>query len=533
MSFDCILKNPVIGKHAPLRLGWSDEQLQPVVEHLQTTLDTSALTSKRLFALASVATSLVVEMMRSGGGLRYARGKDAYRIPKRYRCGDPLFTWHYLTHAMAVLERHALISHATGLWAKGGGGYQSVAWATEQLVDLLEPVVTVSALRAIPTQKETIVLRDGSDKSDIDYVDTVETMRMRMEVGVINGALAELDIYCRGRKVALPVGRRVFNTSFDRGGRFYFHGPSYQNTPAEDRRELRIVVDGSEHPMVEVDYGNLHIQMAYAEARRLPPKGDQYDIEGFDRHLVKVAFNTLLNAPSRNSAIAAITEDLYKQDLQQISLRPLRDRKACRSLATEVVIAIERKHRRIKSHFSSDCGARFQRLDSDMAIRVMLRMIERTGRCPLPMHDSFLVAELDVEALAETMRVVAGENNLRLVLRSSAGQQWTVTRRTASGPTRRQTGSASHPLFHMGVTNPHLPKWQQILQRRCMSRRTVEGYAQRACTRHMTSRGPPALEPIDSGAHEWPQGANASNNQVAQAVPILTLDICRMPTKYQ
>ena len=78
---------------------------------------------------------------------------------------------------------------------------------------------------------------------------------MRTEVAVVNEALAELDIYCRGEKVTLPVGRRVFNTSFGRGGRFYFHGPSYQNSPAEDRRELTLVIDGRLRiPMVEVDY---------------------------------------------------------------------------------------------------------------------------------------------------------------------------------------------------------------------------------------------------------------------------------------
>ena len=164
MSFHNILQNPVIGRHTPLRLRWSDEQLWPVVEQLQTIVDTSGLNDNHVFAAASVARSLVVEMKRQGGGLRYARRKDAYNIPKRYRCGDPLFTWHYITGAMGVLERHGLITCAPGISCAGGGGFQSVAWATEQLVDLLEAVVNVSARRGI-TQTETIVLRDGPTRT--------------------------------------------------------------------------------------------------------------------------------------------------------------------------------------------------------------------------------------------------------------------------------------------------------------------------------------------------------------------------------
>ena len=56
-----------------------------------------------------------------------------------------------------------------------------------------------------------------------------------------------------------------------------------------------------------------------------------------------------------------------------------------------------------------------------MAVRVMLRMIERTGRCPMPIHDSFLVAEIDQEALALTMQEVASEEGLDLRLKVSRG----------------------------------------------------------------------------------------------------------------
>ena len=81
-----------------------------------------------------------------------------------------------------------------------------------------------------------------------------------------------------------------------RGGRFYCHGNSFQNMPKQDRRALELVIDGAPHPMVEIDYSNLHIAMAYAEAEQRMPAGDQYAIKGFDRGLVKLAVNTVFNA---------------------------------------------------------------------------------------------------------------------------------------------------------------------------------------------------------------------------------------------
>src|SRR6476620_8387443 len=95
------------------------------------------------------------------------------------------------------------------------------------------------------------------------------------------------------------------------------------------------------------------------------------------------------------------------------------NRSLCRALAERVVAAIHHKHREIKSHFGSDCGAGFQRQDSDMAMEVMTRMIQRTGRCLLPIHDSFLVPEIDADILSQTMIEVAREYGLELDLKDS------------------------------------------------------------------------------------------------------------------
>jgi hypothetical protein len=422
MTFKKLFDNPLYGNHAQLVLRWSDDQLRPLVDRLAPFLPDNLTDDMRL-AIAGAARSTVTEETITGRGVHYARAKDPYRLPKRYRDGDPRYTWYYLTKGMDTLHAAGLIEHVVGKWCRYGKGFQSVAWATDELMTLLGPLFDVSERRGISKKVETIVLRDRGGKTDVDYVETADTLAMREQVRILNDHLAQLDVRHHGKKLDIPIGRRIFNESFERGGRFYCHGTSFQNIPATQRREVEVIIDGTVHPMVEIDYSNLHITMAYSEADMQMPHGDQYTIEGFDRGLVKVAVNTLLNASTPNKAILAITEELlYNRQLRAVTGIDSTYRSPRRDLAERVVAAIGRKHHRINSYFGSDCGARFQRQDSDMAIEVMARMIRRSGRCPLPIHDSFLVAEIDADILSQTMIEVGREYGLEVVLKDSRGR---------------------------------------------------------------------------------------------------------------
>jgi hypothetical protein len=437
MAFRKLFDNPLFKNRAPLILRWGDDQLKPLVDRLSPLMP--GLSDQMQLAVASVARSIVTEKTITGRGVHYARAKDPYRRPKRYRDGDPRFTWYYVTGAMDALRRAGLIEHVVGEWWPYTKGFESVAWATDELMTLVEPLVDVWEHRGISNRVETIVLRDRADKTEVDYTETVDTVTMREQVRILNDHLAQLELRHRGQKVDIPIGRRIFNASFDRGGRFYCHGTSFQNMPAGQRRELEWIIDGTAHPTVEIDYSNLHIRMAYSEAGRKIPHGDQYTIDGFDRGLVKLAVNTLFNASTTNSGILAIAEELHNDPkLRAVNGITSSDRSPCRALAEQVVAAIQHKHRRIKSYFGSDCGARFQRQDSDMAIEVMTRMIRRTGRCPLPMHDSFLVPEIDADILSQTMIEVARDYRLHLDLKDSGGNRSNLP----SDPL-----PSSHPLF--------------------------------------------------------------------------------------
>ncbi len=223
-------QNPVFGRHAPLILGWSDEQLLPLVQRLSPVL-ADGLTEQTQLAIAAVARSLVVDRKAAGPGLHYARGKDPYSRPLRYRDKDPRATWWFVTRAIDCLEAAGLITSAVGRWSPNGRGRQSVAQATDVLVALLGPLIDIDEPRAAPFKVETVVLRDRAEKRPIDYPETAETAALREQVQIVNDALAQLDLYLFGRRRDIPIGRRIFNGSFERGGRLYFHGWSVQNVP--------------------------------------------------------------------------------------------------------------------------------------------------------------------------------------------------------------------------------------------------------------------------------------------------------------
>jgi hypothetical protein len=194
----------------------------------------------------------LVDHIITGKGVHYARAKDRYRQPKRYRDGDPRFTWHYVTKAMDILLGAGLIEHAEGMWCPGTKGCQSVARATDELVNLLKPLVDVSEPRGLPKRVETIVLRDRDDKADIDYVEIVDTVMMRDALLLINDKLSQLALRHHGQHLKVRTVRRIFNGSFDRGGRLYCKGNSYQNMPAAQRREIIFIVGGTAYPTVEI-----------------------------------------------------------------------------------------------------------------------------------------------------------------------------------------------------------------------------------------------------------------------------------------
>jgi hypothetical protein len=479
-TFRCLFDNPVFGDHSPLVLGWGEDQLWPIVDRLAPWLPDN-LTVGMTLAIAGIARSIVTEAKTTGLWSHYSRSKKRY-ARGRYHDGDPRNSYAFVVYGMDVLHAGGLVEHVMGDW---GLRRESITRATRELTELIGDLCDPDEPRGLTPKVELIVLRSREDedgkKHPLEYIETAETTRMRAEMEIINEALARLKVYRCGKLMDIPILRRIFNESLDRGGRLYCNGESYQNLAAEKRPYLKIAIDGVLQPMVEVDYGGLHARMAYGEARKRTPSGDPYDIDGLPRGMTKEAFLTMLNARNEIASIGAIAAK-YGDDEALAEIKGRRRGQDCSGLhsyTARMMRAIRKRHHKIREFFNSDCGARFQRLDSDMAVEVLLAMIELTGRCPLPMHDSFIVAKIDEGLLRHVMNQVAQRRGLRLKLKITRPIECTSESDPFTQPVCAHD-IPTLPSIHMGVSlslnrenrNHEASVFQKDLSRNSVTERT-------------------------------------------------------------
>ena len=172
---------------------------------------------------------------------------------------------------------------------------------------------------------------------------------------------------------------RIFNNgSFEEGGRFYCR---LQNIPKKQRINLRFDTE----PTIEIDFSGMHPHFLY-HLQGDDFRGDPYEIEGFDRDAVKVAFNTLINRDSnKHKGMAA------KSLVRNLNITMVQ--------ATSLENALFRLHRRIAGHFNTGYGLRLQKIDSQIAFDVMTHFFMERKRPILMIHDSAIVSVRDVEAL--------------------------------------------------------------------------------------------------------------------------------------
>jgi hypothetical protein len=312
------------------------------------------------------------------------------------------------------------------------GGSYSLVRATPALIDRLDreaPGVPVSALR-MASPHDPIVLKgaksagpkpeaveagadnDGSERPML-FIETPETRLMRANVVRINTVNAP-DRICLPEfgederdalfdalwgpasaswRPASPTALagwfaetalyRSFNRgSFDYGGRFY--GAAWQQMPKAWRQ--RILIDGE--AVVELDYGSLHPRLAHHLYERVDAPEDCYAAINAPRDLVKRAVSALLNMEN-GTARAPRWFKVGEAGMPWASLR------------AAIAVGLPR----IAGHFGTGIGLRLQRVDSDIAERVMLHFADQGIPC-LGVHDSFIVARKHSAGLEATMRDV-------------------------------------------------------------------------------------------------------------------------------
>lgn len=247
--------------------------------------------------------------------------------------------------------------------------------------------------------RESIRLKDG-DGNLVDYSDTRATNLMRKNLAIINTKIHEAHVALRltdaqfdemwsvlkGRRerdsrqyvdFAKNSLHRVFNGSFELGGRFY--GGWWEGIP----REFRPYIEINHLSTVELDYSGHHVRILYArEGLQMPH--DPYDLEGFDRDDQKTAVMIILNAYEESKALKAIAS------------KGIED-------GHELMAKLKVRHAPIAKHFHTGVGLSLQNNDAKIAESLMLQMIERSNAVILPIHDSFLVSKGYEQELLEAM----------------------------------------------------------------------------------------------------------------------------------
>lgn len=180
--------------------------------------------------------------------------------------------------------------------------------------------------------------------------------------------------------------RRVFNSErFDHGGRFY--GAWWQTVPKEFRRFIRI----NGEPTIEIDFKGMAIRSLYAREGMQPPD-DPYSVPKGQEDKGEAG------RQARKSYTTAALNDkkkryrAKKEDLKTLGLKKTKD------LRDKIIEA----HPFLEPWLHSGVGIELQYIDSEIAERVMLRLIAKGIAC-LPIHDSFIVMKSAQQDLFDAM----------------------------------------------------------------------------------------------------------------------------------
>jgi hypothetical protein len=196
--------------------------------------------------------------------------------------------------------------------------------------------------------------------------------------------------------------RRIFNGNYDGGGRIF---GGWWETLERSKRFACIRIKGE--PVVNVDYGQLFLRLAYASSNTPPPAGDLYDLSGADDRRndwreLREGRKKLVNALISNS-----------EELKQWPGKTARERaavRACFPTGTTVraeAQAIKERHHAIAAEwFERGRALELMRRQSDMLVAVLLRLIS-VGVTALPLHDSVIVARSDAPIAKRAMEDVA------------------------------------------------------------------------------------------------------------------------------
>lgn len=247
---------------------------------------------------------------------------------------------------------------------------------------------------------DVVILRDNS-KAQAKYFNSDVISGMVEEVKALNLLNHGLDVR-DGNGVPLDnIYCRIFNETFDFGGRYY--RADILTIPNKQNERLDVTINGKQ--VVEVDYSNLHIRLAgVMENYDLNKLGDDAYVVALDdehnsvhRKVVKIAINIMFNCKNRKQAYGAITKVLNSLTEEEKSKYTLGTPK-------EVVDLIFKSYPEFAVDFCSSeyFGKILQNADSHLASDVIREFV--SAKKPiLPIHDSFITTIDNLDFLCNTM----------------------------------------------------------------------------------------------------------------------------------
>jgi hypothetical protein len=375
----------------------------------------------------------------------YSRGKHAFHRGGSYwdfNKDEPLLSQRIFLNLIDFLDEQGYIKNRTA--TAGRNPYSSRMRANPKLIELVQAQnITWASIRT-DISKSAIVVKDKDKKVipppdgnnfDLEQAEAnlrrinenlqtslinlnvtdeeYEALRGRMRQGVDNEQEAhELE----GQREPLDFSnrslKRIFaHGSFDYGGRFY--GGWWQGVPSDYRKYIEI--DGG--ITVEMDFSTIQPRILYAMAEAEPHE-DAYAVPGWDadlRPVIKKAFNHLLNSKegSKNENqwhrfTPGTDPDPIPQEWAEMTkhqravMRREEFEKRTGRKYDELLHDLKAMHEPIDRFFFSEAWAWLQRIDSDIAERVMLKLIDQQHTA-LPIHDSFIVRRRAEDVLLHTM----------------------------------------------------------------------------------------------------------------------------------
>ena len=294
----------------------------------------------------------------------------------------------------------------SGHYARGKTSRQSKSpkiIADPRLIDFLEKKCGWSlATIGYHNAAETIRMRSKRDtnkkRTFVSYDDTPDVKRQRQVLQRYNAFMAEQDI-----QIPTPVGimRDVFMTrrtftdeSWQLGGRLF--GGGFQQLSKEDRR--RITINGE--PVVELDIKSCHATMAFAHvgidwyAQSNQDLYSRLEKDGWPRDVVKKAFNIMMNAPSRSSAIGSLKDQQRKTGF--LFNDGMTDFKGWSS---HLVSLIQEAYPELEDVFYAELGKHFMNKEGSICMAIAEWAVDK--KVPvLTIHDGF-VCPVSSQSLVE------------------------------------------------------------------------------------------------------------------------------------